>query len=207
VFYLHGNDVAAIGLMNKIGLKFLKTAIGIAVWAVLIAPNAYGDPLVFSNVVALQNEGSTQVDLFGNPNTTLTGPNISFLVTIAGTLPASGTDTLQITFTEAGRPPVVQTFTIPIFPGVTLPYSQIFSVNFFNATTLGTTATLTLDILGNTSDFVIPNTGQSVDGYTFTFSGAQPIPEPVTVTLLGIGLTGVSAERYRRRKRKSRSQT
>jgi|SoiMethySBSTD1v2_1073268.scaffolds.fasta_scaffold13328_3 hypothetical protein len=193
--------------MNRIGLKILKTAIGIAVWAVIVAPNAYGDPLVFSNVVALQNGGATQVDLFNNPNTTLTGTNISFLVTIAGTLPASGTDTLQITFTEAGQAPVVQTFNIPIFPGVTLPYSQIFSVNFLNATTFGTSATLRLDILGNSSDFVVPGSGQSVDSYTFTFNGAQPVPEPVSIVLLGIGLTGFSAERFRRRKRKSRSQT
>jgi len=193
--------------MNRIGLKILKTAIGIAVWAVIVAPNAYGDPLVFSNVVALQNGGATQVDLFNNPNTTLTGTNISFLVTIAGTLPVSGTDTLQITFTEAGQAPVVQTFNIPIFPGVTLPYSQIFSVNFLNATTFGTSATLRLDILGNSSDFVVPGSGQSVDSYTFTFNGAQPVPEPVSIVLLGIGLTGFSAERFRRRKRKSRSQT
>ena len=193
--------------MNRIGLKILKTALGIAVWAVLIAPNAYGDPLVFSNVVALQNEGFTQVDLFNNPNTTLTGPNISFLVTIGGTLPVSGTDTLRITFAEAGQAPVVQTFAIPIFPGATLPYSQIFTINFFNATTLGTSATLTLDILGNSSDFVIPSSGQSVDSFTFTFNGAQPIPEPVSIVLFGIGLTGFSADRYRRRKRKSRSQT
>jgi hypothetical protein len=191
--------------MNRIGLKILKTAIGVAIWAVMVAPNAYGDPLVFSNVMALQNGGATQVDLFNNPNATLIGPNISFLVTIGGTLPV-GTDTLQITFTEAGHAPVVQTFNIPIFPGVTLPYSQIFSVNFINATTVGTSATLRLDILGNSSDFVIPGSGQSVDAYTFTFNGAQPVPEPVSMVLLGIGLTGFSAERYRQRKRKSRSQ-
>lgn len=194
--------------MNRIGSKILKTVIGIAVWVVLMTPNVHGDPLVFSNVVGLQNGGSTQVDLFSNPNTTLIGPNISFLVTIAGTLPASGTDTLQITFTEAGRPPVVQTFNIPIFPGLKLPYAQVFSVNFFNATTFGTSATLRLDILGNASDFVIPSSGQSVDSYTFKFNGAQPVPEPVSIVLFGMGLTGFSAERYwRRRKRKSRSQT
>jgi len=195
-----------MGVMNRIGLRILKIAIGIAVWGVMVAPNAYGDPLVFSNVLALQNGGSTQVDLFSNPNTSLIGPNISFLVTIGGTLPVSGMETLEITFTEAGRSPVVQTFTIPIFPGVTLPYSQVFSINFFNASTAGTSATLTLDILGNTSDFVIPNTGQSVDSYTFTFNGAQPVPEPVTLVMLGIGLTGFSAQRYRRT-RKSGSKT
>ncbi len=190
--------------MSSFGLKILKIVIGIAVWVVVVAPNAFGDPLVFSNVVALQNGGSTQVNLFNNPNTTLIGPNISFLVTIDGTLPASGMDTLQITFTEAGQAPVVQTFNIPIFPGAPLPYSQIFSINFFNATTLGTSATLRLDILGNSSDFVLPN-GQSVDSFTFTFNGAQPVPEPVSLVLLGLGLTGFSAQRYRKKKQRVQS--
>ena len=107
--------------MSKVGVKVIRVLLGIAFVAVLAAPDTSADPLVFSNVVALQNGGATQVDLFNNPGVTLLGPNISFLVNIGGTLPASGIDTLQITFTEAGMAPVVQTFNVPIFPGVPLP--------------------------------------------------------------------------------------
>lgn len=187
--------------MSKIGVKVVKALLGIAFVAVLAAPNTSADPLFFSNVVALQNSGSTQVDLFSNPGVTLFGPNISFLVSIGGTLPASGIDTLQITFTEAGRPPVVQTFNVPIFPGVTLPYSQIFSFTFLNATTPGTAATLQLDILGSSPDFVIPGgpqANQVIDSYTYSFNGAQPVPEPASMFLLLTGLTGVVAVRKRR---------
>lgn len=176
--------------------------LGIAFVAVLAAPDTSADPLVFSNVVALQNGGATQVDLFNNPGVTLLGPNISFLVNIGGTLPASGIDTLQITFTEAGMAPVVQTFNVPIFPGVPLPYSQIFSVVFLNATTLGTPATLRVDILGSSPDFVIPSgpqTNQVIDSYTYTFNGAQPVPEPASIFLLFTGLTSVVAVGKRRR--------
>ena len=188
--------------MSKIGVKVIRVLLGIAFVAVLAASDTSADPLVFSNVVALQNGGATQVDLFNNPGVTLLGPNISFLVNISGTLPASGIDTLQITFTEAGMAPVVQTFNVPIFPGVPLPYSQIFSVTFLNATTLGTAATLRVDILGSSPDFVIPSgpqTNQVIDSYTYTFDGAQPVPEPASIFLLFTGLTSVVAVGKRRR--------
>lgn len=174
---------------------------GIAFVAVLAASNTNADPLFFSNVVALQDGGSTQIDLFSNPGVTLIGPNISFLVSISGTLPASGIDTLQITFTESGMPAVVQTFSIPVFPGAPLPYSQIFSVNFLNATTAGTAATLQLDILGSSPDFVIPSGPQSnqvINSYTYTFNGAQPVPEPASIFCMFTGLTGVVAVGKRR---------
>jgi hypothetical protein len=187
--------------MSKIAVKVVRALLGIAFLAVLAAPNTNADPLTFSNVVAVQNGGSTQIDLFSNPGVTLIGPNISFLVTISGTLPASGIDTLQITFTEAGMPAVVQTFSVPIFSGLTLPYSQIFSVSFLNATTLGTAATLRLDILGSSPDFVIPSgpqANQVIDSYTYSFNGAQPVPEPASILILFTGLTGLAATGKRR---------
>lgn len=185
--------------------RILRTIFGIGLFSVLIAQNAYSDPLTFSNVVALQNGGATHVDLFANPGTNLIGPTISFFVDINGTLPAGG-DTLQITFTEAGKAPVIQTFSIPIFAGVTLPYSQVFSVTFQNPTVQGTSATLKLDILGNSADFIIPSgpqAGQTRDSNTYTFNGTQPIPEPVSILLLATGVVGLSARRGRDRKRNS----
>jgi hypothetical protein len=180
--------------------------VGAAFLALLTVTTVKANPVTFSNVVALQNGGFTHVDLFSNPGTTLLGPQISFLADISGTLPASGFDTLQVTFAEAGKAPVVQTFNIPIFNGLTLPYSQLFTFTFQNATFQGTDATLTLDILGSNPDFVIPSgpqAGQSVNSYTYSFKGAQPVPEPATVLLLGLGLAG-SLAKYRKRRAESR---
>jgi len=171
-----------------------KTILGSIFLTVLMVSTAKADPLVFSNVIAIQNNGS-QIDLFSSSGVTLIGPQISFQVDISGDLPASGSDTLQITFSEAGRAPVIQTFNIPIFDGLSLPYSQIFTLTFQNATFQGTGASLTLDILGSSTDFVVPsgvNKGQQLDSYTYTFQGAQPIPEPSTISLLGIAITGLS---------------
>jgi PEP-CTERM motif-containing protein len=181
--------------------KLLRTIPGIAFLFVLIAPNAYGDPLTFSNVVALQNGGAISVNLFENPGISLTGPTISFLVDINGTLPVGG-DTLRVTFVEAGQAPVIQTFNIPIFSGATLPYTQIFSVTFQNPTVLGISGTLNLDILGSTSDFIVPSgaqAGQTRDSYTYTITGTQPVPEPASILLLAAGVVGLSAQRRRGR--------
>src|SRR5215471_13204595 len=184
----------------------LRILVGAAFLVLLTVTTVNANPLTFSNVVALQNGGFTQVDLFSNPGTKLLGPQISFLAEINGTLPAGGFDTLQITFTEAGKAPVVQTFSIPIFNGLTLPYSQLFTFSFQNATFQGTDATLRLDILGSNPDFVIPSgpqAGQGVDSYTYSFKGAQPVPEPTTVLLLGLGLAG-SLAKHRKHRARSR---
>jgi hypothetical protein len=168
----------------------------------LATTNAQAEPLTFSNVVALQNNSATQVDLFSNPNTVLFGPNITFLVDIAGVLPPAGTDTLQLTFTEAGRAPVVQTFTIPLFGSVPPPFTQVFSFTSLNANFQGTEASLKIDLLNSTPDFVIPSgpqMGQQVNSYTYDFKVAQPVPEPASIFLFGMGIAGV-ASRVRSRR-------
>jgi len=179
---------------------FTKRLLGLVFLALIAASTTNADPLTFSNVVALQNSGATRVDLFQNPGASLLGPEITFLVDLSGDLPVSGLDILQITFAEAGHAPIVQTFKIPIFDGVSLPYSQIFSVSFLNATAQGTGASLTVDILGSSADFVIPRgpgEGQRVNAYTYTFVGVQPVPEPGSLILLGLGLSSFSAQGYR----------
>lgn len=187
--------------------KYLKRLIGLAFLAMLTASTTDAEPLTFGNVVALQNAGSTRVDLFDNPGTLLYGSQISFLVDLNGDLPSSGIDTLQITFTEDGQTPVVQTFDIPVFAGITLPYSQIFSVSFLQATFQGTNATLRVDILGSFADFVIPqdpNAGQRVDSYTYHIVGVEPVPEPSSLVLLGIGLSSFSVKGFRKLKQRMR---
>lgn len=156
------------------------------------------DPLVFSNVTAYQNGGLNSYDLLSNSGMILLGPQVTFSVDISGTLPAGGTDLLQITFTEAGMAPVIQNFQIPLFGGTQPPFTLLFSFNAQNATYAGTFSTLTLNLLGSSPDFVMPG-GQAVDSFTYTFMVSQPVPEPTTIALLGLGLGGLVIRARRRR--------
>ncbi len=184
----------------------MSTLAGLIFLIFAAVSSAKADPLLFSNVVALQGSSSTRVDLFSNPGGLLIGPRISFLVDIGGVLPPSGTDVLQITFTEAGQLPVVQTFRIPLFDGLPLPYSQIFSFTFQNPSFQGTPATLRIDILGSSPDFVVPGgpqAGQRVDSFTYNFKVAEPVPEPGTMAMMAIGVAGLLAKGRRKRKDKN----
>src|SRR5258705_13261152 len=133
---------------------------------ILILAGAKGtqaDPLLFSNVSALQNNGTTRVDLFSSPGTTLVGPQITFLVDIIGNLNPGATDTLLVSYSEAGGSPIVQSFQIPLFGSVQPPFTLVFSVTSLAPSFGGTPATLTLDLLNSNPDFVIPsgvNAGQ-----------------------------------------------
>ena len=167
----------------------------------LSATSANADPLTFSNVVALQNEGATHVDLYSQPGVTLIGPNVNFLVDIHGIVPADPTQTLFVTFTESGKAPVTQSF--QLFSGLPSPFSFLFSVSALGATAQGTTATLTIDILGSDLDFFNPATGNHQNSYTYNFNIAQPVPEPATMALMSLGLVGFVENRRRRRKTRS----
>ena len=169
----------------------------------LAAETLQADPLRFSNVVGLQNGGSTRVDLFSHPGTVLTGPNISFLIDITGNLPAAGTDSLQVTFGELGRAPIVRTYQLPLFGSIPPPFTQL--VTFFSETASiqGAEAWLKLDFLNTNPDFVIPGgpgAGSVVDSYTYHFRVSSPVPEPASLLLVITGLSGL-AVRFRRVKR------
>jgi hypothetical protein len=191
-----------------INMTFQKTLIGCFVFAIvgfLGMPCAQADPLHFSNTVALQN-GNTRVNLFSNQGVTLTGPQVSFLVDITGTLATGETHSLLITFTEFGSSPVSQTFQIPAFGVIPPPFSQLFTFTSTNASFSGTMASLTIDILGVNPDFVIPSgvgAGQLVDSYTYNFNVAKPVPEPGTMIMMAMGIAGIVGNVRRRRGNKS----
>jgi hypothetical protein len=161
-----------------------------------LTATAKADGLTFSNVVALQNNGNTQIDLFSHPNVNLFGSQLSFFINIAGTLPPSGTDTLRLTLLEAGQAAVIQDLQIPLFSGLPLPYTQSASFSPVHPTFAGTPVTLTVDILGSSNDFVLP-TGSSVNSYTFTFNAVTPVPEPVTSGFFLLGVSAIIARKRR----------
>lgn len=167
----------------------------------LTESTAMADPVVFSNVRAFQNNDTTQVDLFSNPGTTLLGTTLTFSVDISGTIAMGAAETLRITYQELGGSPVVQEFQIPLFGTVNPPFTLIFSFLSPGSNPLGVPATLTLDLLHSTPDFLIPGgqlQGQTVNSYTYSFN-VQPVPEPATMLMLA-GSLATLCFRARRRK-------
>jgi PEP-CTERM motif-containing protein len=182
-------------LKKRINLLILSTFL-------LLLPlgQVKADPLSFSNTAALQ--GVTRIDLFFNQGVVLTGPQIDFLVDISG-IPAAGSDTLRITFSEAGQTIQVISFRIPLFDAFPPPYTQLFSFTLQGTGSQPGNATLLIDILGSAPDFVIPGgpqSGQLVDSYTYNFQ-VQPVPEPATLGLAGVAVAGIISRARRRNKK------
>lgn len=158
---------------SKLGL-----AIAIVFFCLAAVPSANADPIAFSNVVAVQNNGLTTINLLSNPGVTLYGPQISFLVDITGTITPGSSTVLQISYMEGLGPAITQTFPIPLFEGIEPPYTQLFTIMSPGATFARTPATLTISI---------PEGGSQ----TFTFLVAEPVPEPASIILLSLGGLGL----------------
>lgn len=165
---------------------------------------AHADPLTFSNVRVLQNEGITSVSLFNNPAATLSGTQLIFLIDVTGTLPLGGTDTLVITYQDSLGGFVSQQLDIPVFGSIHPPITAMLSINVPTFSYAAIPTTLTVDLLNSNPDFVIPMTQTAVNSYTFSFNVAQPVPEPATLILFSGGASTLLFK-YRRKIRKQKS--
>lgn len=163
---------------------------------------AQADPLTFSNVTALQDNGFTSINLFNNPGATLTGTQLTFTIDLAGTLPPAGTDTLSVTFQDSQGGSVVQLFDIPIFGTVNPPLTLQVLINVPTFSYAALPATLTVNLLNSNPDFVVPTTQNSVDSFTYSFNVVQPVPEPASLVLLGSGVSSLWFTLRRARKNK-----
>jgi hypothetical protein len=156
---------------------------------VVAAQSVSADPVAFSNVVALQDEGATRIDLMTNPGLTLIGPEITFLADITGTLVPGVATSLRVTYLETGQLPAIQNFQIPAFGTIPPPFTQLFTVTSTGATFQGVNSQLRLEII---------ESGVSTLSQTYTFNVVTPVPEPTTLILLGTGIIGLTG-RLRRR--------
>jgi hypothetical protein len=155
---------------------------------------------MFSNARVFQNNDQTQLELFSNQGASIVGPNLSFRVDITGTLPAGASDVVQITYTEAGSLPQVLTYQVPAFGVVYPPYTLFFSFVSPGASPQGVSASLTVDLLYSSPDFIVPSgvdVGQLRDSNTYSFNVLQPVPEPATLLAFGSGLAILASRRRR----------
>lgn len=183
---------------NQMKLQRMTLVLAVLGLIGFAAQTAKADPLVFSNVTVFQNNNTVQVNLVSNPIVTLQSSTLTFSVDVTGTLSPGTVDTLRITYTQAGSVPIVQNFDIPLFGTVQPPFTLIFSVVSPGATSQGVAATLTLDLLDSSPDFIIPvgqNQGQAVDSFTYTFTVQQPVPEPATLFAFTSGLAALGVFR------------
>jgi len=179
------------------------------------AAESRADPLTFNGTFFAPDSSGNHLDLFSNPGIVLEpstyGGSIFPAALLFGAFVnfdggASVTDTIRFTYQEAQAAPLLysQTFTTG-----TEPIDLGFAVRFEPIHRTGTLvpATLTVELLGSSPDFVIPSgpfAGQPVDSHTYSFLVQTSVPEPSTRVLVLSGGVAVLLPRARRAFRTSR---
>jgi PEP-CTERM motif len=163
---------------------------------------AQADPLTFSNVRVLQNNGNTSVNLFSNSGIMLDSAQLTFAIDIVGTLPVGGTDTLSVTYQDSLGAFINQQFAIPVLGVVHPPTTVLVTINVPIFSFVAIPATLTVDLLNSNPDFVLPTTQTAVNSYTYSFNVVQPIPEPATLALFAGGASTLFFKYRKNRKNK-----
>lgn len=161
--------------------------------ALTMAPLATANSVSLGHVSALQNNGFTQVDLFGNPGinlhpTSLKIPRqLSILVPFTGIVPGGGGNTLVVSALMMGST-FAQSFAIA--PGSYPNFSEFLTLSFPEGVFHGVPVNLSVQLFSDS--------GRLLESSNYSFRFTEAVPEPGTMLLLGSGIVAAVVRRLRR---------
>jgi hypothetical protein len=132
----------------------------------------------------------------------LDGNQLTLAIDISGALPPGGTDTLVVTYQDTLGALITQQFAIPVLGVIHPPTTVLVNINVPILSFVAIPATLTVDLLNSSPDFIIPTSQTAVNSYTYSFNVAQPVPEPAMLVLFGGGASTLLFKYRRTRKHK-----
>jgi len=195
--------------MRQLPSQWLLRACLLLMCSTAGASESRADPLTFNGTFFAPDSSGNHLDLFSNPGAVLEPSTYGGSIFPAALLfggfvsvdgGASVTDTIRFTYQEAQAAPVLYS---QMFTTGTEPINLGFAVRFEPIHRTGTLipATLTVELLGSSPDFVIPSgplRGQPEDSHTYSFVVQTSVPEPSTWVLVLSGGAAALLPRARR---------